>query len=537
MRFKHRALAALIALALCLTCCATLTPLLAVTSIAETISPELEIHASAEPDEFIAPGETQLTFELSNRSDSLLESVSLNNADGLVAESIGSIAPGAVTSYSLAHTLTADELDAGVIEYDVVCAVGETSYHYPVAISIHKSSAEPKVELLRQVSSTSATDGSSITVVYRVRNLGDIDITALQLTDPLGEFEAQLESLEAGADKVFLQSIQPGEDTASRPVLTYSTELTGEVYTTSLDELPLRPAQGMLDAVITAGRSMFSSDTAEVVLQLTNSGSIDYTDITVYDDVYGGVIGDCISVPAGSAPVEVAHSYPIREDSAYRWRITGKTSTGDRIDFVTNTANVYLDSEGNDPLLTVKASTSMPKISRAGYVSVRIELSNVGSATATHVVLREETLGELGELAVVPTGDPTVYELRCNITQSASLIFSAVYTDSYGQERIAASQPLEITIGHGGQMPEVGDTHSPLFNGSATQVHNAPLLAAMLIGACLVLAVLVIALVIVTRSVRKRHKSRRDAIRQRRREDMAKTAPFTPLRKKDINKK
>lgn len=537
MRFKHRALAALIALTLCLIFGATFTPLLAVTSIAETISPELEIHASANPDEFIAPGEVQLTFEISNHSDSLLESVSLTNSDGIAVESIDSIAPGAITSCSLAHTLTSAELDASVIEYEVVCTVGKTSFRYPVAVSIRKSSAEPKVELLRQVSSASATDGSSITIVYRVRNLGDVDITALQLIDPLGEFNAHLEVLEAGEDKVFLQYIQPSDDTVSRPVLTYSTEITEHIYTTSLDELPLRPAQGMLDAVITAGRSMFSSDTAEVVLQLTNSGSIDYTDVTVYDDVYGGVIGDCISVPAGSDPVEVSHSYPIREDSAYRWRIVGKTSTGDRIDFVTNTANVYLDSEGGDPLLTVKASTSMPKISRAGYVPVRIELSNIGSATATHVLLREETLGELVELAVVPTGDPTVYELRCNITQNASMIFSAVYADSYGQERVAASQPLEITIGHGGQAPETHDSHGPLFDGIATQVHNAPLLAAMLIGACLVLAALVIALVITTRSVRQRHKSRRDAIRQRRREDMAKTAPFTPLRKKDINKK
>lgn len=537
MRFKKRALAALIALALCPTGGATLTPLFAVPSIAETISPELEIHASAEPDEFISPGEAQLTFELSNRSDSLLESVSLTSPNGLSVESIGSIAPGAVASCNFAHTLTADELDAGAIEYTVVCTTGEASFRYPVAISIHKKSAEPKVELLRQVSSTRATDGSSITVVYRVRNLGDVDITALQLTDPLGEFNARLDLLEAGADKVFLQYVQPGEDTASSPVLTYSTELTEEVYTTSLDALPLQSAQGMLDAVITAGRSMFSSDTAEVVLQLTNSGSIDYTDITVYDDVYGGIIGDCISVPAGTEPVEVAHSYPIREDSSYRWRIIGKTSAGGRIDFVTNTANVYLDSAGGDPLLTVKASTSMPKISRAGYVPVRIELTNVGAATATHVLLREETLGEIGELAVVPTGDPTVYEFRCNVTQSTSMIFSAVYVDSYGQERIAASQLLEITIGHGGQMPEVSDAHSPLFDGIATQVHNSPLLAAMLIGACLVLAALVIALMITTRSARKRHKSRRDAIRQRRREDMAKTAPFTPLRKKDINKK
>lgn len=537
MRFKHRALAALMALVLCLIGGATLTPLFAVPSIAETAAPELEILAAAEPDEFTAPGETQLTFELINRSGLLLEAVSLTSADGLLSEPVGSIAPGTSLNYSRTHALTAAELDAGAIEYVVACTSGSETHRYPVSIAVQKNSAEPKVEFLRQVSSSSATDGNSITVVYKIRNSGDVPINALHVTDPLGEFDVRLEVLEAGASKVFLQYVQPGADTVSSPVLTYSAEDSDDVYTKTLDDLPLLPAQGMLDAVITAGRSIFSSDTAEVVLQLTNSGSIDYTDITVYDDIYGGVIGDSISVPAGGAPVEVAHSYPIREDSAYRWRITGKTSAGDRIDFITNTANIYLDSEGGDALLTVKATTAMPKISRSGYVPIRLELTNIGSALATHVQLREETIGEIGELAVVPTGDPTVYELRREITQDVSLVFSAVYSDSFGQERIATAQPLDITIGHGGQVPETDDPRSQLFGGTATQMHNGPLFAAMLIGAFLILTTLVIALSVTARRAHVRRKSRIAAIRQRHREDMAKTAPFTPIRKKKTAKK
>lgn len=537
MRFKHRALAALMALVLCLIGGATLTPLFAVPSIAETAAPEFEILAAAEPDEFTAPGETRLTFELTNRSSSLLDTVSLASADGLISEPIGNIAPGATLSHSRVHSLTAAELDAGSIEYIVVCTSDGESHRYPVSISVRKNSAEPCVEFLRQVSSYSATDGNSITVVYKIRNSGDVPVTALHLTDPLGGFDVRLEMLEAGASKVFMQYVQPGESTVSSPVLTYSAEASQDTYTASLDDLPLLPAQGMLDAVITAGRSMFSSDTAEVVLQLTNSGSVDYTDITIFDDIYGGIIGDSIFLPAGGEPVEVAHSYPIREDSAYRWRITGKTSAGDRIDFVTNTASVYLDSEGGDALLTVQATTSMPKISRSGYVPIRIELTNIGSAMATHVHLREETIGEIGELAVIPTGDPTIYELRHEIAQDVSLVFSAVYTDRFGQERIATAQPLEITIGHGGLVPETDDLRSQLFGGAATQMHNTPLFAAMLIGACLILAALVIALSVTARRAHVRRKSRIAAIRQRRREEMAKTAPFTPLRKKRTSRK
>lgn len=537
MRFKHRALAALTALVLCLLGGATSTPLFAVPSIAETSAPALEILTAADPGEFIAPGETLITFEFVNRSGVHLESVTLTSADGRLSEPIGSLAPGASLSYSRTHTLTEAELDSDKIEYLVECYSGAETIRYPVSVSIRKSSGEPKIEFLRQVSGLSTTDGNSITVVYKIRNLGDVPVTALHVTDPLGAFDVRLEVLEAGSEKVFLQYIQPGENTVSQPVLTYSAAVSEDAYITSLDALPLLPAQGMLDAVITAGRSVFSPDTAEVVLQLINSGNIDYTDIVIYDDIYGGIIADSITVPANSEPVEVAHSYPIREDSPFRWRIVGKTSAGDQIDFVTNTANVYLDAEEGDALLSVKATTSMPKISRAGYVPIRIELTNIGSAMANRVILREETMGEICELAVVPTGDPTIHELRYRVEQNAAPVFSAVYSDRFGQERIATAQPLEIIIGHGGQTPETDDRHSQLFDGIATKMHNAPLFAAMLIFAFLVLCACTVALGVTIHRARAKRKSRIRAIRQRRKEDMAKTARFTPIRKKSKTKK
>lgn len=537
MRFKSRALAALVVVALCLFGSGTSMPLFAVSSVAETTAPELEIKLAADPDEFIDSGEAQLNFELTNRSNATLESVILTSSDGLNTESVGEIAPGATLTHSRVHTVTDAELASGSIEYTITCSADSLSYEYPAAASIQKLPSEPQVEFLRHISSRSAIDGNSITIVYKVCNTGYVPISNVAVTDPLGEFSAQLDILEAGADKVFLQYIQPGQDTVSAPVLTYTAETASNVYTTALDALPLQPAQGMLDASITAARSIFTSDTAEVVLQLINTGNLDYTDITVFDDMYGGIIADSIEVPAGSEPVEVERTYPIREDSAYRWRITGRTSSGDQIDFVTNTANLDLDAKEGDALLSVQATTSMPKISKSGYVPVRIELSNIGSAMASNVLLREETTGKICRLAVVPTGDPTVHELRHKVTQNTTLVFSAVYSDRFGQERVATSQPLEITIGPGGQSPETDHSGYSLFGGIATQMHNTPLFVVLLVAACLILASLIAVLIISTRRAYVRRKSQAEAIRQRRREDLAKTAPFKPIRRKQPAKK
>lgn len=538
MRLTHRALAALTALALCLLGGALPSPLFAVPAYAEEAdAPSLGILASASPDEFVSPDETELTFQLTNLTGKKLEGVCLTSPDGLLVEPIGDIEPDGTLTCSRVHALTQAELDAGEIEYIVTCVLGSEHFSYPAKAYIIKASAEPEVEFLRRVSSLYVSDSNSITITYTIRNAGNVPVSAVSVTDPLGNFDGRLEMLGVGETKVFVQHVPVIEECVSAPTLTYSTESGEDVYTAQLDSLSLHPAHGMLDAVLTAGRSMFSSDTAEVILQLTNSGNIDYLGVTVYDDVYGGVIADALSIPAGSEPVEVARSYPLREDSSYRWRIVGRTSAGDQLDFITNTDSVQLDGDGGDALLTFRASTTMPRISRSGYVPIRLELTNVGDATAVHVQIREETAGDVCELAVVPTGDPTVRELRYEISQTSTLAFSAVYTDRYGKERIASAEPIEIVIGPGGQKPETDERPSLLFGGLATQMQNSGLFMTLLIGSCAVLTVLIVVLIIASRRAHIQRKARTAARRQRIREDMARTASFKPLRLRSAKKK
>lgn len=537
MRFTHRALAALMALALCLIGGAASSPLFAVPAVAEPTAPALEISVAASPDELIIPGDVELSFTLTNLSDGSLESVSLTSPDGLLVEPIGDMAAGASLTYARVHTMTQEELDAGKIEYIITCVSGSDHFSYAVEAAVQKAYAEPEVEFLRQVSSRYSSDSSSVTVIYRLRNVGNVPVTAITVTDPLGSFSSKLESLDVGKSKVFLQHVSVAEATDSSPTLTYSAEGSDDSYTVQLDPLTIEPAHGMLDTMLTAGRSMFTSDSAEVILQLVNSGNVDYLDVTVYDDVYGGVIADSITVPASGEPVEIAHTYPIRGDSCYRWRITGRTSAGDQIDLITSSEYVDLDDEGGDPLLTIQASTTMPKINRRGYIPIRLELTNIGEVTAASVHISEENGGEICELAVIPTGDPTVREIQYRISESCTLLFSATYTDSYGKERIAAAEPLTITIGAGGQSPETDDGRSSLFfGGLSTQMDNSGLFMGLLIGSCTVLVVLIVVLVITSRRARIQRKARATARKQRIKEEMGKTNRFKPLRLRQSEK-
>lgn len=538
MRFRKRALAALLLLFLCLSCGANTAPLFAVPAEAEEEQPNLRIAVTIEPKSLVVPGDATITFTMVNHTTGMLEALCLTSVDGTVVEPIGDLAPAETAVFVRAHSVTQDELDAGTIPYIITCVSGSDHFSYPVSASIVKNAAEPEVEFLRMVSDSYVSDGGSATIVYKVKNVGNVPVRAISISDALGSFERTLDVLDVGESHSFIQYAAAGENVVSAPVLTYSAVSDEqEIYTVQLDGLPLYAAHAALSAEFIAGRSVLASDTAEVILTLTNNGNVDYSDVVVYDDVFGGIVADTVRIPADSAPVQIARTYPLRGDSSYRWRITGKTEAGDSVDFVTETVSVPAEEVSEEISLALSASTTMPRISRKGYIPVRIEVSSLSGAEARNVCITDASGEEVYTFAIVASGEPTVRELRVYVDSDTTLAYSASCPDENGGTYTVSAQPLEITIGRGGQTPETDESVKSLFGGLATQMHNTSLFMVMLVGSCVVLVALIIALCIFSLRARIQRRERNAARRQRIKEELAKTAPFKPIRKNPETKK
>ena len=528
MRIGTRALAALCALALTWMFGAAAAPRFAAPARAEEAQ-ALEIAASAAPETVAGPGEVELTFTLTNVSSETLHGVSLASENGLIAEVLGDIAAGESRTVSRAHDVAQAELEAGEIVYVVACeSESAGALDYTVSVEISRE-AEPQVNFLRRISGDQVTVGNTATVAYRVENAGSGTIEGVEIRDPGLGFEARLESLEAGQSELFLHRAAVTETLTSEPTLTYAAAGREETYTVRLEPREIEAAQGRLNASLVAGVSMSDEETVEVVLRLTNAGDVDYRDIAVYDDVYGGVIADGVYLPAGGDAVEIAHTYPLRGDGEYCWRITGKSDAGARVDFITDTQTVA--GSAGEPALTLRAEPSMTHIRRAGYVTFTLEIANEGDGMARRVALSEASLGELGELAVVPAGAPTRRTVRLEVTESAEYRFSATYLDADGVERAAEAQPVSIAVGGGGEEPEPETPEAALAEGAPMHLGDSPLFMVLLIGSCTALAALLAVLLITSRKERKVRKVRAAARKQRIKEEMGKTNRFVPVRR------
>lgn len=490
----------------------------ALCAAAEETAPSLEISVTAQPDQPAAGDEIDLTFTVLNRSDERVEGMTLSHPDGFQAEVDGTLEPNGTLSFHQSHTVTDAEAETGKISYLLTCRTASGRYGYAAVASLTAQSSDAEVEFLRRVS-PAATRGGAATLIYQVSNVGGAAATSLRVTDSLGAFSSEWNRLEPGETKTLVQRVALAAGAVSAPVLEYSQNGLDETRIVALDALDVPVADESVTLILTAGRSMFESDTAEVTLRLSNVGNTDYPSLTIYDDVYGGIIADAISLPAGGETVEITHSYPIRENERYCWRVEGVSSAGTAFSRRSNEAEVP-KADAGEARLKLTAEPKMAKISRRGYVPVTLTLTNDGSGLATKVRLSEETLGELTELAVVAGGEPTVYTVRVKVSETTTYRFRAEYLDGNGRRRTASAAEVEIAIGAGGERPEGEKPSEPLAAPMVQRTKSSDLYLWLLAGACAVLLALSVGLMVSSRRARRAKKERAAARRQRVRENL-----------------
>lgn len=508
-------------------------PIAAISAAAEQTT-DLQILGSISPSTLAAPGEVQLSLRIENSSGHSLHALNLSTPDGQIIPVADDLEADSFIEITCTYPVSQDELDAGAISCLLTGEDGNETFSDALSISILKEQIVPEVEFLRRISNDSVAENDTATIVYLIRNTGNVAVHSIVVTDSLGEYVGEIESLDVNENVSLINRAIITEDAVSAPTLEYSVGNEDENrYTARLDEATIRIAHSALGVSLTAARSVFSTDSSEVVLTLTNNGDADYHNIIIRDDLYGGVIAEGLSLLAEDAPLQIVKSYPLRETSRYRWRIQCSTSTGEFLDFVTNEVDVAADSS-NDVLLTLTADVSKPRINRKGYVTFTLSVSNLGSGIATNVQISEANKGNVTELVVVPCGEPTNVTVRYDIREDSEYTFSATYLDENGQQHTATAEPISVKIVSNGEKPEERYVTEEL-----TKEHplvQSKLFLGLLIGSCALLVTLCIVLLIASLRDRKERKERDAARKQKLREELGKTNRFTPL-KQSMNKK
>jgi len=499
----------------------------------------LEISLAVKPGEMVTSGDATMTFVISNPTEFDILNVYLASSDGTLSEPIGQIDAGDTLTLVRTHNVTEEELTAGEVAYTVShdpLIDGSEKIHYAFSAPVVRVDALPAVDFTRQISSGYVTRGGVAVITYKVRNTGNVGISGVRVQDSLGDFIGRAEFLDIGETRTFISRVTVNEPSISQPTLEYTVP-GGKDVSVGLDAAQILLSEGGLEAHFSVGESAFNTTTADAILTLNNNANTDYTDITVTDDVYGGVIADSIDLPCGGDPVEIAYTYPIRGDAQYRWRITGVNEAGEQVDFLTKTYSLVGDSEVEDISLSITATPSVTSINRPGYVTFNFDISNTGTDMAQDVVLYEVNLGQIRKLAVLPAGEPTRCSTSYEVTEDSQYIFCLNYTDENGHPRTVSTSPININITPGGETPIQFREESLELEGASVKMKNSSTLLVLLAVIGGLLLILFVVLVITSYRVRLERRARREAEKLRLKEEMGKTNPFKPIKSAGKTKK
>lgn len=497
----------------------------------------LEIGMTVKPEELVGPGDTVLTFTITNVTSGDARNIYLSSPDGSISEPVGQIAAGETQTFTRVHSVTEEELESGIITYVISHDAGwgsDEKTEYIIQASVQKSEPKPTAEFTRRISSRFVSPGNTLTVTYCVRNTGNVALNALSVQDALGDFIGRIERLEIGESRTLISRVTIADNAVSSAALSYSADMTGDtVFEQRLTDEKITLAEGHIDAELSADYTAFRNDAADVVLVLSNTGNVDYRDITVSDDINGGVIADNVSVPCNSDPVEVSCTYPVRGDSGFRWRVSGVSAAGDRIDFVTDTV-LLAEKEAMSPDdISLQAYTDTPRIRRTGNVTIHVHIENSGDADVTDAKLSEESLGEVRTFTVIPAGGTIDRDVTVQPVDSTDYRFSLCYTDAEGWIRSIDAENVEIVMAPDGVLPDGAKTGLIEFTGSSVKIGGSKLYASLLIAGSVVLIVLIVILLIATRRARLEKQLRIAAARRRRKAQSLKGGRKQPGKKEN----
>lgn len=494
-----------------------------------TILPQLDVRVNAEPSIVTELGSVELQFTFENKGPDALTGVILTGPDGISTESLGDIAADSYLTHTLTHSVTDAELSAGVVSYLVSLSAGDKRYNFPVEATIGRSIPATPVEFLRNVSSRFVSSSGQLTVVYQARNLLTSPITGVQIEDSLDGFAQTIDVINPGETVNLVHSVSVTDIMVSAPTLSYD-RTNGTRAEVHLDDLAFRVAHPSLSLEFSVESS--EAGYAQATLRLTNAGDVDFKSISIYDDLYGGVVADSLRLPLSSAPMEITRQYPVRESAAYRWRVVATDAAGETTELQTETIRVSPSAQNEKAQLSVSATPKWEKIRRTGYVPFSISIENSGSSVVSNVTISESSLGTVCTLAAVGPGEPLVWTERVRVSESREFRFSISYLDQDGIVQSVEAEPVSIRIGGSGAIPEDGPANVlASFSGSSMKVARSDWFIVVLILAVAVLVALLIVLLILSRRARRAQRERDAARRQRLHDELGKTAPFTPIKR------
>ena len=438
----------------------------------------LKVSMELSTNRFTEPKEITVSISVSNVGESDLPGpVTLYYPSGKQVEEFGSptLTVGTSKSWTGPWKVTQKELEAGRITFklkyslynDEGTLVNKTKNF---SLRLIYTGAEPELTINRTIRPMTAQKGQEVTVTYEIENTGDADVTGVTITETtaVARKTGTIDAIAAGEKASYTFTATMGSrDITSSATVSYKSG--GKSYSQKVEAAVIKYGEVKLTASVTADKKGGApGDTVKLTLKLRNSGTVDFTNVTITDDNLGEVFKD-LTVKAKET-VTLTHDLTITETQDIQFTVTAEDDTGVPVETATGKINVIATDPTQQILLSVHAEADRTTVYQTpGNVHFTISVTNESAVDVKNISIKavDTTINTYDEIAA---GDTRTFTREMAVSMQGTYQFTATCVDQLSQPMSFSSNMILITV----ERPTAEPTEAPIVTPPAPQYETVP---------------------------------------------------------------
>ena len=349
--------------------------------------------------------------------------VTLYYPDGSKIEDFGSptLSVGKSKRWTGDWDVTQEELNAGKVTFSVRYSAydGAIGDDGEPSLKAHKLNfskdvtnlgTDPQITVKRTITPTTAQKGQEVSVTYEVTNSGDVEVTSVNIKEnaAVSAKSGTITSIAVGATETYTFTTTMGtKDITSAATISFKAG--GKGYTKKVESATIKHGEVKLSATLkTDKKGGAPGDTVKLTLTLKNSGTLDFTNVTVKDPALG-VVFEGQEVKAGKELV-LEKDLTVTETQELQFTVTADESTGKGVETATGRVKITAMDPTQVIALRVEATADRDVIyKRPGTVRFSVTVHNDSAVEVKNISVK--------------SGDVTLYSFDSIAAgQSASFI-------------------------------------------------------------------------------------------------------------------
>ena len=330
--------------------------------------------------------------------------------------------------------------------------------------------ADPEISINRTITPTTAQKGQEVSVMYEITNTGSVDVTSVNIKEnaSISSKSGTIDSIAAGKTGSYtFTAVMGTKDLTSAATVSYKAG--GKTFTKKVESAVVKYGEVNLSASLkTDKKGGAPGDTVKLTLTLKNSGTLDFTNVTVTDPTLGTVFSG-ETVKAGET-VNLEKELTITDSQELQFTVTADESTGKGVETATGRVKIVSMDPTQQIVLDVEAKADRDVVYKIpGTVRFFITVNNDSAVEVKNIVVRAVEM-ELYRFESIPAGGSASFIRDVDVSMEGTFQFTASCRDQLDQTLTFTSNPVVISYSEPTPVP----TEAPLVTPLAPKAEPMP---------------------------------------------------------------